>query len=182
MEQEMKEFRDFESAREFVKSLGLKNQKEWQAYCKSGNKPDDIPSAPKNTYKKDWKGIGDWLGNGRTRNFRPFKEARDFVRALNLKGVKEWRAYYKSGNKPNDIPTAPEETYKNEFKGIGDWLGTGSIATKHKVFRPFKEAREFVRTLNLKGHKDWHDYCISGNKPDDIPYSPWKTYNEWKKK
>ena len=49
-----KQFRDFESAREFVRSLGLKSQKEWMEYCKSGNKPDDIPAAPWSTYK-EWK-------------------------------------------------------------------------------------------------------------------------------
>ena len=49
-----KQFRDFESAREFVRSLGLKNSNEWKEYCKSGNKPDDIPAASWNVYKK-WK-------------------------------------------------------------------------------------------------------------------------------
>ena len=38
-----KQFRDFESARKFVRELGLKNYKEWQEYCKSGDKPEDIP-------------------------------------------------------------------------------------------------------------------------------------------
>ena len=46
-----KEFRDFESAREFVQKLGLKNYEDWKEYCKSGNKPDDIPAAPWNTYR-----------------------------------------------------------------------------------------------------------------------------------
>ena len=49
----MKHFRDFESARVFAKSLGLKNQREWQEYYKSGNKPDDIPAAP-------WQVYGEW--------------------------------------------------------------------------------------------------------------------------
>ena len=50
----MKKFRDFESAREFVRALNLKNAKEWNEYCKSGNKPDDIPSNPSSIYK-EWK-------------------------------------------------------------------------------------------------------------------------------
>jgi hypothetical protein len=54
VEKEMKEFRGFESAREFVRKLKLKSNKEWKEYCKSGNKPDDIPSAPWNVYK-EWK-------------------------------------------------------------------------------------------------------------------------------
>ena len=48
----MKKFRDFESAKKFAMSLNLKGQKEWFEYCKSGNKPDDIPSNPGVVYKK----------------------------------------------------------------------------------------------------------------------------------
>ena len=50
----MKNFRDFESAREFVISLNLKGDDGWREYCKSGNKPDDIPAAPWQVYK-EWK-------------------------------------------------------------------------------------------------------------------------------
>ena len=54
-EKEMtKKILPFEEAREFVRSLGLNGIKEWTEYCKSGNKPDDIPSAPWNVYK-EWK-------------------------------------------------------------------------------------------------------------------------------
>jgi hypothetical protein len=173
-----KVYRLFTEARDFVRKLGLKGTKEWYEYCKSGNKPDDIPSNPQNTYKKEWNGYGNWLGN----EFRPFSEAREFVRKLNLKGTKEWKAYCTSGNKPDDIPSSPHYTYKKDFKGFGDWLGTGTVASYNKQFRPFSEAREFVRKLGLKNHKEWKAYCTSGNKPDDIPSLPWKVYKEWKKK
>jgi hypothetical protein len=173
-----KQYRDFESAREFAQSLGLKNQKEWREYCKSGNKPDDIPQKVERTYKNDFKGFGDWLGTGtiapRNQAFRSFKDARDFVRALNLKGTKEWQEYCKSGNKPDDIPSAPHGTYKNKFKGSGDWLGTG----RTRDWRSFEEAREFARSLNLKGYKEWQEYCKSGNKPGDIPCNPNTTYKK----
>ena len=51
-----------------------------------------------------------------------------------------------------------------------------------KQFRDFESAREFVRSLKLKGQKEWYEYCKSGNKPDDIPSSPWNVYNEWNEK
>ena len=56
-----------------------------------------------------------------------------------LKGFKE---------KPIDIPASPSETYKDEWKGMGDWLGTGKVAPGN--MRPFKEARAYVRKLKLK--------------------------------
>ncbi len=175
-------FRPYKEARNYVRNLKLKGIKEWREYCKSGNKPGDIPTNPHTVYKNEFKGAGDFLGTGTVasynKQFRSFTEAREFARALNLKAQKEWREYCKSGNKPDDIPTAPWKTYKKDFKGMGDWLGTG----KTRNFRSYKEAREFVRALNLKGQKEWLEYCKSGNKPNDIPSNPWNTYKEWKKK
>jgi hypothetical protein len=186
MEKEMKKFRDFESAREFVRSLGLSGEHEWREYCKSGNKPDDIPSTPRKTHKKDFKGMGNWLGTGtvasKDRVFRSFEKAREFARSLGIQTWKEWQEYCKSGEKPDDIPANPNGYYKNDFKGMGDWLGTGTVRNQDKVYRPYKEAREFVRKLGLKNQKEWNKYCKSGNKPDDIPANPWNTYKEWKKK
>jgi hypothetical protein len=177
-------FRSFKEAREFARSLNLKNQREWFDYCKSGNKPDDIPANPTRSYKKDFKGYGDWLGTGtvRTKQFHPFKEAREFAISLNLKTQKEWAEYCASGNKPDDIPADPTRSYKKDFKGYGDWLGTGTVANQDKQYRPITEATEFVRSLGLKGHTEWDEYCKSGNKPDDIPRYPWSVYKKWKKK
>ena len=90
--------------------------------------------------------------------------------------------YCKSGNKPDDIPQKPERTYKKDWGGVGDWLGTGTVAHKDRVFRPFAESREFVRSLELKTGKEWRAYCKSGKKPDDIPAHPWDVYKEWKQK
>ena len=187
-EEEMKrEFRSFEEARKFVQSLGLKNFSEWIAYKKSGNKPNDIPSAPNGTYgNKGWIGFSDWLGTGtmstKQRSYRPFIEARKFVQSLGLKNQKEWTEYCKSGQKPDDIPSGPYQVYKNEYKGIGDWLGTGNVHNKDKEYRPFIEARKFVQSLGLKNWGEWVEYCKSGQKPDDIPKTPWQVYKEWKGK
>ena len=93
---------------------------------------------------------------------------------------KYWREYTKSNNFPSDIPAGPERVYKNNgWKGMGDWLGTGTIAPKNRKFISFKEARKFVRSLDIKGQSDWVNYTKSGNKPDDIPANPWDVYKEW---
>jgi hypothetical protein len=46
-----REYRAFQEAREFVRSLVLKNVTEGREYCKSGQKPDDIPSSPHHVYR-----------------------------------------------------------------------------------------------------------------------------------
>ena len=55
-------YKSLEEAKEFVQSLGLKSQTEWKKYCKSGNKPDDVPSELQLVYKSEWKSWDDFLG------------------------------------------------------------------------------------------------------------------------
>ena len=180
------EWCSFEEARDFVRKLKLKNIQEWYDYCKSGSKPDDIPVRFDQVYKKEYAGAGDLLGTGfvisKNRIYLSFTESRNFVRSLNLKNHKEWIEYCTSGKKPDNIPSSPINVYKKEYADLGDWLGSGTVATTKKQFRSYKEAREFVRSLGLKNRKEWQEYCKSGNKPDDIPVKPWNTYKEWKNK
>jgi hypothetical protein len=180
-------YKPFEEARAYVRSLGLKNQAEWEKYRKSKDRPPDIPSNPNRQYPDEWVSMGDWLGTGfvhyRYRRWRPYEEAKAFVRSLDLKSETEWREYLRSGQRPDDIPTNPNAVYADQWEGMGEWLGTGRIADREKVFRPFEEARAFVRSLGFKRQADWFDYCRSGQKPDDIPTNPHKVYGDkWKRR
>jgi hypothetical protein len=170
----------FEKARTFVRSLNLRSRAEWDEYCKGGKKPDDVPRKPERVYAKaGWRGVGNWLGTGTvapgSHKHRSFKQARIFVHSLNLKSVDEWRDYCKSGKKPPDIPVSARSVYGNDgWIGWGDWLGTGRVA--HGGQRPFKEARNFVRSRKLKNEREWRIYCQSGKKPADIPATPANVY------
>ena len=174
--------RSFKKARIFVRGLGLKSEDEWRAYCKSAKKPGDIPAAPGQTYAEaGWAGMGDWLGTGMVatylRPYRAFKKARAFVRGLKLRSQSKWFDYTKSGKKPADIPAMPHKTYAEAgWAGYGDWLGTGSVATFLRQYRPFKRARAYVRGLGLKSRAEWSAFCRSGKKPDDIPAAPGRVY------
>jgi superfamily II DNA or RNA helicase len=114
-------FRDFASARAFARSLQLESSTGWQAYIE-GKRPDkvprpaDIPRTPRNAYREQWQGWGDWLGTGNVapfrKIFRPFAEARAFARALGLRTGDDWQKWSViPGNRPSDIPSRPESTY-----------------------------------------------------------------------
>ena len=45
-----KNFKKFDHAREYVHGLQINNLKAWEKYAKSGNKPNDIPSDPRQHY------------------------------------------------------------------------------------------------------------------------------------
>jgi hypothetical protein len=177
------EFRSFKQARAFVRGLRLKSRVEWFNYCRSGKKPQYIPTTPYNVYAKTgWAGWGDWLDTGRrapVKECRPFKQARAYARGLNLENAKDWFAHCQSGKKPDDIPTHPGNVYANAgWEGFGDWLRTGR---RRVGWRSFVKARGFVRSLGLKTQVDWSAYCRSGKKPDDIPARPDHVYpQQWR--
>ncbi len=180
-----RQYRSFQAARAFVHSKGVTSHADWLRYCRSGEKPDDIPTNPDQTYKAEWRGLGDWLGTGavatQDRQFRSFHAARAFVRSKGLTSRADWTRYCRSGEKPDDIPTNPEKVYKAEWRGMGDWLGTGTVASRDRQFRSFQAARAFVRSKGLTNQTDWRTFCRSDEKPDDIPTTPARTYKaEWR--
>jgi len=169
----------FEKARKYVRGLKLKNLEEWKEFCKSHEKPQSIPSYPNQTYKNyGWNGIGDWLGykSHLDSEFYSFEDAKRRVLELGIRSMKDYREYRRVSNEEG-LPASPQIVYKNSgWKDFGDFFGTGTIANYKKIFRNFKDSREFVRNLNLKSTSEWRDYCKSGNKPDDISGSPHNTY------
>ncbi|XRB05036.1 ubiquitin-like-specific protease 2A [Pycnococcus provasolii] len=124
------EYRSFEDARTYVRTLGLKSVKEWWAWSKSGDRPHDIPGDPYAKYASSgWLSYGDFLGfaegqGARGSRFRTFEDARGYVHTLGLKSQQEWSAWSKSGARPADIPSHPERGYASSgWLSYGDFLG-----------------------------------------------------------
>ena len=178
-------FLPFEEARKYAHSLKLKSSKEWFAFCKSKDFPNNVPKRPAKTYANDgWDGFSDWLGTGHGKYLLEgkgrlsFEEAREFVRKLNIPGLNGWIAYCKSGKRPANIPASAHTAYKDKWQGYGDWTGTGR--KRHTKFLPFKEAREFARSLNLFTQQSWDKFTKSNERPKNIPAVPDQTYKkEW---
>ena len=194
---QLRKYRSFKKARTHIRSLGLKNSKEWRDFSKgthSGNLklPDDIPANPAVVYKSQgWISMGDWLGTHNVWNpdkvFLSYHEAQKFVQSLKLKNVVEWNAYCRGdlpqmGKKPIDIPTTPSETYANKgWQGYGHWLGTNRISNWYRSYLPFKKARNYSRSLGLRNKNQWQafykgDLPHIGKIPTNIPTNPNRTY------
>ena len=120
--------------------------------------------------------------------WQPFAKARKFVRLLGLTSQAEWFKYSRGlhstlGNRPPDIPSLPSDVYAAEWITWGDWLGTGTVASRDMRYRPFRKARAFVRALGLQSKTEWERY-VSGDiqgkdrLPSDIPSNPGNTYRD----
>jgi hypothetical protein len=75
---------------------------------------------------------------------------------------------------------------------MGDWLGTGNVASHLRTFRGFQEARSFAKSLKLSSKSDWETYTKGHFKklpqlPEDIPAGPaekykksgWISWSDW---
>ncbi len=97
------------------------------------------------------------------------------------------------GRLPADIPVVAERTYAGKgWKSMGDWLGTGVVATYLVRYRSFGQARSFACRLGLNGVEEWRAFCRGeirrlGRLPKDIPVQPfhvyrnsgWKGWRDW---
>jgi superfamily II DNA or RNA helicase len=187
-----REYMPFPEARKFIRKLKLKSGAEWLQYISGklhrlGKPPRDIPTNVQRIYKDHgWKGLGDWLGNGkvadRDKVYRPFKKARIFAHSLKLKKYSEWREYAKGlkptlGSLPTDIPANPNTTYKDSgWVSFSDWIGHEN-ASKHRVLWSYEKCAAFVRKLKLKSQVEWLDYkrrAAAGevHLPLEIPRNP----------
>ena len=168
-----KKFLSFKEARKFARSLKLKNVDGWIEYRRSGKKPDDIPGSPSYTYSKEWKGYPDWLGNGQTSflNRWSYERSKACVQKLKIKTQNQFNRLSRARKLPSGIPSRPG-VYK-EWKGWGDFLGTGTIATQDREYLPpieaKIEARKYQKKLGIKTETQWIEAHRAGKIPANLP-------------
>ena len=180
MPQVKRQWRPFAEAREYVRSLGFKKQKEYEEWSKGGSRPPDIPGSPAKAYGPLWDGWADFLGTGTTRRrracrdgeFRPYPEARAFVRRLGLGSQKGYAAWSQTADRPGDIPSNPYNAYGDEWVSWGDWLGQRGA----DGYRPFAAAREYARSKGFKTRAEWVGHANAADCPPDIPVFPEYAY------
>ena len=172
--------REFRVARDYARSLNLYSQTKWKEHVKIKNFPIDIPSTPHQVYANSgWVSWGDWLGTNRLANkdlsFKNFKEARRYVKSLNLESEFKLREYYKMNGRPKDIPANPARTYKDKgWISMGDWLGTGRIATQKIQYLSYKQVKKYVYDRKITSQNQWNKN--KANLPKDIPANPHQTF------
>ncbi len=101
------------------------------------------------------------------------------MRKLGFTGQKEWEEWSASGERPHNIPSRPDDTYRDEgWLSWPDWLGYDEGHSPRNEFLPFEEARKEVRNLELTSWKEWEEWRASGERPHNIPSNPHSTYRD----
>ena len=180
-----KAWRDFTSAKEYVRRLGLRNKAEWIQHLKGSHPtlftlPSDIPRKPNVSYKDlGWIDWADWLGTAL--KFKSFSQAKTFVHSLKISSIKAWKRHCENTTSPSfmpdDIPKNPHIVYKSSgWLNFNDWLGKPSNVKP----LPFDDALRYAHSLRLKSQPEWilaKKGGVSNIKmPPNIPLSPQQTY------
>ena len=183
-----KDFLPSDEAISFVNGLKLKSLVEWIEFTKSDEMPDNIPVGFQYYYNKTEGrdiSVAEWIGYlnpmSPSKSFVSFIECKKWFSENKITTQNKWREWCKNNSKPQYIPSSPDKYYKKEWKGWGDFTDSGNMNIG--VYRPFNEAREYIRSLKFKTRSNYADWIKSGARPDDIPSDASKCTQyktEWK--
>jgi hypothetical protein len=166
----------FEEAKKEIQKIGLSSRDEFLELCRQKRLPKGVPTNPGQTYRgKGWRSWPDFLGNDRPTPIRssdilPFEKARAIARQLGIKTEKEWRKYRRFDERIKNIPSAPDQTYRNGgWTSWYEFLGHELRAIKRESMLPFEEAREKVQSYNIQSLKEFYSLRKQGKLPKGIP-------------
>ena len=169
---ENEDWMPFKEAREYVRSLGLKNVQDWYDYLKSDKLPSNIPNSPAFVYKiNGWQGNGDWIGTDRIadqfRKYLSFEVAMEYMKANNIRSLVEWKIF-KNNNNIENIPSKLYRTYSDKWKNEAHFFD-------RELFT-YKEAKAYIKEYKVKSSRDYAKFIDSENYTFRLPPSPYRKY------
>lgn len=163
----------FNEAREYVRTLNIKNQKEWIMHHREKSLSRlKIPSNPNIIYRNEgWVSLSDWLGINSYKNktmikYLKYIDCKSYIKK-NFPEVKNRSDWYNIDKSeiPMEVPKRPDHIYKKS----GDWINWESFLespispkSKSKLFLNFYEARKFVRELKFTQMCEYLNYLEKG--------------------
>ena len=153
-------------------------------WSKTEQRPSNIPKAPQRVYEgKGWNGWGDFLGTGVVASkdgvFLEFDEAK-VHQSIGLKTLAEFQEWARTDQRPSNFPSDPQRVYNGKgWNGWGDFLGTGVVASKDKVFLEFDEAKKFHPIDRSQDFlAEFQEWAKTEQRPSNIPKSPHYVYQD----
>lgn len=106
--------------------------------------------------------------------WRPFKEAREYIRSLEFTSPRDYEAWAKTPDKPYDIPTTPRREYKEHgWDGWSDFLGT-------KL--DYEGSKAAIKDLKIKTSTQYAKFAREHKLPRGVRQQPHKSFKktgEW---
>ena len=163
------QFVDYETAKDFAKSLRLNGYVGWDLYIngKFKNKPkipDSIPKYPNDIYT-EFEGWVEFTGSGRydAKYGYSYSKAKKIIHPLKFKSEPQF-SEWKDGKRPDlipfdlKIPKKPDWTYVQN----GGWVSwpdfLGYDPDNPKGYWDYNQAKEYISKALLKGYKEFYKW------------------------
>ncbi len=181
----LREWRDFNKAKEFAHSLNLNSGDEWKDLGNKNKLPNDLPYNPDQAYRnKGWKNWPDFIGTDDRTVLFNFVQAKEIAKKYKITTQKQWVDGIKYKILPKGLPVGPGLTYKNDWLGWPNFLGT------EKNFLDFNEAHKIIFKKQIKSEGMWRKLIQEGKIPRNIPKNPdsfyknkgWINWPHWLRK
>lgn len=178
-----KKWLSYQQASEWAQSQNIMTYDQWADRCAAGL-PEGVPMDPQTVYRDEFVGWHEFLGVQLSRDgrkvFWSYERARDWARSAGVKSGRQWKIMAKEGVLPSGVPAQPYKVYMVQFLNWGEFLGTGHVASKDKVFVTYEEAMDWAKENGLTSQLKWKAFHKK-TKPQNIPLNPQRVYkNQFK--
>lgn len=170
------EFVTYEECKEWAIKHKITGEAHWREFRKK-NDVSKIPSNPERTYRgKGWINWPTFLENGqrsKKEEWATYQEASLWAQQNNIKSAREW--YRLGSDRPTNMPTAPESTYKDQWVNWPTFLKNGN--RPHRSFVSYEEASLWAKQNGITTGSQW---IALKNRPENLPRYPDNVYiEEW---
>jgi superfamily II DNA/RNA helicase len=112
-----------------------------------------------------------------TRNFLSYDEAKKYVKQNDIETLTQYYDLYKNKKLPEFLPAAPEQVYRNEWKGYSEFFDNKYRSSE---ILSFDECKKFIKNKKINNLKDWQVFSKT-KRPKNIPSNPQRTFKkQWK--
>lgn len=171
-------FKTYEESQDYLLSQGIDSKEKFERWRKD-NKNTGVPADPRNHFKHQWKGWGEFFKTYRIpdqikhKMFYSYEKAKEYIKQFNFKSESEFYRWSRSKNKPYFIPSNPRDTYKDNFISMSDFLDNGK-----KEFKNYQECKKFVQDLKFNSIRDFKNWIESEKRDMSVPSKPSETYKK----
>ena len=174
-----KDYLSYDDAKKYVEKFKFKSGMDWFRRYDEVN-CNLLPKKPNRYYKKrGWIGWGDFLNTGNIRNcdkiFINYEDCKKFAKDNNIKSQKEWFSFK---DKPNNVPSSPSLTYKNEWISWMDFFDRSDKNIKFE-YLPYEKAKEFLNKFEVKKYSEYKNFIKGKTKEYRLHSKPYEYYKEW---
>jgi transcriptional regulator of met regulon len=175
-----KDFMSYADAKKLMRELGISSQAQFLEWSRSDKRPGNFPSNPRQVYKTEWQGFGEFFGTGRVyeKDFMPYADAKKLMRELGISSQTQFKEWSKLGKRPGNLPSQPSAVYTAEWQGWGEFFGTGRV--REKDFMSYADAQDLIHELGISSHAQFQKWSKAGKRPGNFPSHPQQVYTaEW---